>query len=96
VKKLENFEDVEKVLRNYKDRIQQCLNIAGDAQSKCISANMRSNDNTRDINSIVLSLESKLGEIDSIKNDLDFMGIQIEYLKLPWYKKMLCKIKKLK
>ena len=103
MKELSSFKDVEKVLINYKKQIQQCLNIAADAQKLANSANIRTNDYfgiqqngdvdvVAEMKSIARKMEIQLDQrISSINNEL---LKEIEQLRRPWYRKMIDKCKK--
>jgi division protein CdvB (Snf7/Vps24/ESCRT-III family) len=90
LERLNNFEDVEKVLQNYKTTIQNCLDRSRIAQSKSSSANTRSNDNAKEINQLIKIVDKAL---TTTNYNLSKLREEIEYIKLPWYRKLMCRLR---
>ena len=80
-----NIQDIYKILENHRVTIKNCLDRTIIAQSKSSSANMRSNDNTKQINDLILAID-KMSNTMSIR--MHYLQEQIEELKKPFYLKI--------
>ena len=95
MKKIESFEDTQAVLENYKTTIANCVKRSTMAQKLSTSANARSNDNAKEINNLTMMIGEAFDRITETYNeDKAFLKREIEELKKPWYKKLLCKLKR--
>lgn len=94
MKKIESFGDTQAVLENYKTTIENCVKRSTMAQKLSTSANTRSNDNAAEINNLTMMVDEAFDRVTETYNeDKISLRREIEELKKPWYKKVLCKLK---
>ena len=93
-----NIQDIYKILENHRVTIKNCLDRTVIAQSKSSSANTRSNDNTKQINDLILAMDRISTLMYNVQSNVYNIQSEVRELKKPFYLKikeyLLCFLKK--